>query len=111
MDNDTRNELISGAREDANETFLEEPLGYWYSGPGVPGEAFPPEPQRRWADGWVSCFDGRKATQEEWVLYRDRYNDAIRVAEKYVEKNWNPDGEEDHYEEVVDAVVELLAQS
>ena len=103
------NELVSGACDDARETFLEEPLGYWYSGPGTGNDSFPPEPERRWANGWVDGFDGRKATHDEWDLYARTYRDAMRFIVKYVERHWDPDSEdEDHYEEVTEAVVSQL---
>lgn len=116
MDSYTYNELASGACEDAKDTFLEEELGYWFSGPGVPHETFPPEPRRTDADAWtrdIRALKGstRRATEEEWKVYANIYTQAVSFASRYVGMNWDPNSEsQNHYDEVCEAVVAQLEE-
>jgi len=115
IDSYVYNELVYGACQDAKETFLEEPLGYWLSGPGVQGEDFPPKPRHRDADSWAKHIHAtddepaRHATDDEWEVYARTYRDAMRFVVRYVDENWNPESEDqDHYDAVCDAVAEKL---
>jgi hypothetical protein len=104
-------ELREVARDDARETFLEEQLGYWYSGPGIPGEPFPPRPQRGWCGNavWGATFERKSCSTEEWRAYRDAYTQALDAAIRYVDRHFDPDEEDpDHYDDITDGAVAVI---
>lgn len=118
IDSDMYNELVSCARTDAKDTFLEEQLGFWLSGPGTVNPRidamFPPKAERKWADEVVK-LEGtgavRRATNEEWRLYEAEYNNALNRAISHVSKTWDPEREDDdseHYNDVCEGAEELI---
>ena len=115
MDSDIYNELVATARCDAKETFSEEQLGYWLSGPGTPAheDVFPPKAERVWADEVVR-LEGtgavRKATDEEWKLYETEYDNALNRAIAHIAEAWDTERDDDseHYNDVYEEAVELI---
>lgn len=103
-------EIEGYALDDAIETFTEEQLAYWYC-----DVAQPPEPKRKWIDGWLF----RQSTEREWLDYRSAYRRYLRRAMSKLNDLWESfsermaaddwDADTDVTQECLDAMEETKA--